>query len=170
MSHQPTSNLVKDDKGNPVADFHSISNRWKNYFSVFDAHGANDVRYTEIHAAGPLVPQPQASELERANEKLNRHKSQSIDQIPEKNLLKQKLEQFILRSINLLFLFGIWTNCLSSGRSQPLYLFIKRMIKQAVVIIQAHHSSTKEHILPNILHSRLTSYADEIMRDNECGL
>jgi hypothetical protein len=35
MSHQPTTNLVKDDKGNLVADSHSILNRWKNYFSQF---------------------------------------------------------------------------------------------------------------------------------------
>ena len=54
------------------------------FLSVFDAHRANDFRQTEMHAAEPLVPQPQASDLEMANEKLNRHKSQSMDQIPEK--------------------------------------------------------------------------------------
>jgi len=33
---------------------------------------------------------------------------------------------------------GIRRKCLSSGRSQSLYLFIKRVIKQTVVNIKAH--------------------------------
>jgi hypothetical protein len=37
-----------------------------------------------MHAPEPLVPQPHASELEMFYEKLNRHKSKSMDQIPEK--------------------------------------------------------------------------------------
>jgi hypothetical protein len=40
---------------------------------------------------------------------------------------------------NLLFLFGIRRNCLKSGRSQTLYLFISKVIKQTVVIIEAYH-------------------------------
>ena len=37
-SYQPTNNLVKGDKGNLVADSHSILKRWKNYFSQFLMH------------------------------------------------------------------------------------------------------------------------------------
>jgi hypothetical protein len=29
----PRSNLVKDENGNLLADFHNTFNRWKNYFS-----------------------------------------------------------------------------------------------------------------------------------------
>ena len=36
-------------------------------------------------------------------------------------------------------LFGIRRNCLRSGRSRSLYLFIRRMIKQTAVIIGAYH-------------------------------
>jgi hypothetical protein len=55
------------------------------------------------------------------------------------NLLKQGVGQFGLRSINLLFVFGIRRNCLRSGRSQSLYLFLGRATKQIVVIIEAYH-------------------------------
>jgi hypothetical protein len=47
-----------------------------------NVHGVNDVRQTEIHTAEPLVPEPSASESEMAIEKLKRHKSLGIDQIP----------------------------------------------------------------------------------------
>jgi hypothetical protein len=36
----------------------------------------------EIHSAEPLVPEPNAFEVELAIEKLKRHKSPCIDQIP----------------------------------------------------------------------------------------
>jgi hypothetical protein len=52
----------------------------------------------------------------------------------------KKVVKFALRSINLLFLFGMKRNCLISGRSQLLYLFIRRVIKQTVVTIVAYHS------------------------------
>jgi hypothetical protein len=45
-----------------------------------------------------------------------------------------------------------------------LYLFIRRKIKQIAVIIEAYHL-----ILSNILLSRLTPYAEEIIGDNQCG-
>jgi len=61
-------------------------------------------------------------------EKLIRHKSPVIDQIPAE-LIKSEVEQFTLRYTYLLVLFGIKRNFLSSGRSRSFYLFIKRMIK-----------------------------------------
>jgi hypothetical protein len=45
-------------------------------------HGVGDVRQTEIHTAEPLVPEPSAYEFAMTIEKLNRHKSPGIDQIP----------------------------------------------------------------------------------------
>jgi len=44
----------------------------------------SDVRQTEIHTTEPLVPEPNAFEIELAIEKLKRHKSPGIDQIPAK--------------------------------------------------------------------------------------
>jgi delta-aminolevulinic acid dehydratase/porphobilinogen synthase len=72
-----------------------------------------------------------------ANEKLKRHKSPGIGQIPAE-MIKIGVEQFTLITINLLILFGISMNCLRSGKSQSLYLSI-RVIKHTVVIIQAYH-------------------------------
>jgi hypothetical protein len=138
--YQPRTNIVKDEKGDLVADCHSILARWRNYFSqLLNVHGDNDVTQTEIHTAEPLVPEPSVFEVEMAIEKLKRYKSPGTDQIPAE-LLKQEVAKFALRSINLLFLFGIKRNCLISGRSQLLYLFIRRVIKQTVVTIVANHS------------------------------
>jgi len=41
-----------------VTDSHSIVARWRKYFSqLFNVHGVNDVRQTEIHRVEPLVPE-----------------------------------------------------------------------------------------------------------------
>ena len=54
-----------------------------NCFSqLFNVHGVKDVGQTEIHTAEPLVPDPSASEVELAIDKLKSHKSPGIDQIP----------------------------------------------------------------------------------------
>ena len=79
--------IVKDDKGDLVADSHSILAMWRNYFSqLLNVHGVNDVRQTEIHRAVPLVPEPSASEVELAIEPLKSHKSPGINPLnPELN-------------------------------------------------------------------------------------
>jgi hypothetical protein len=54
--YQPRTNIVKDEKGDLVADYHSILTRWRNYFSqLLNVQGDNDVKQTEIHTAEPLV-------------------------------------------------------------------------------------------------------------------
>jgi len=59
--------IVKDDKGDLVANPHSILARWRNPFSqILNVHGVNEVRQTEIHTAEPLVPEPSVSEVELA--------------------------------------------------------------------------------------------------------
>jgi hypothetical protein len=70
-------------------------------------------------------------------ENLNRHKSPNVDQI--QTGLKQGVEQFGLRSINLLILFVIRTNYLRSGRNRSLHLSIRRAMKQTVAIKLAYH-------------------------------
>jgi len=45
-------------------------------------HGVKDVAQAEIHTAEPLVPEPSATEVELAIDKLKSHKSPGIDQIP----------------------------------------------------------------------------------------
>jgi hypothetical protein len=86
--YQPRTNLVKDERGDLLADPHKILNRWKNYFSeLLNVHGAGGVRQTEIHTAEPFVPEAIASEVEVAIGKLKRYKSPSVDQIPAELIL-----------------------------------------------------------------------------------
>ena len=67
--YQPRAIIVKDEKGDLVADSHSIMVRWRNYFSqLLNVHGVNDVRQAEIHTAEPLVLEPSAFEVELAIE------------------------------------------------------------------------------------------------------
>ena len=66
--------------------------RWRNRFSqLLNAHGFNDE--IEIHTADPLVPQPSAFQVEVAIEKLKRHRSPGIDQIPAE-LMKARSRKF----------------------------------------------------------------------------
>ena len=81
--YQPRCNTVKDEKGDLVADSHSIVARRRNYFSqLFNVHGIKDIGQAEIHTAEPLVTEPSAFEIELAMDKLKSRKSPDIDQIP----------------------------------------------------------------------------------------
>ena len=116
--YQPRCNIVKDEKGDLVADSHSVVARWRNYFSqLFNVHGVKDVGQAEIHIAEPLVPEPSASEIELAVDKLKVTNRQVLIKY-RLNCLKKGVEQFAWRFINLLLLFGRRRNCLKSGRSR----------------------------------------------------
>jgi hypothetical protein len=81
--YQPRTNLVKDKRGNLLADPHKILNRWKNYFcQLLNVHGARGVGQTEMHAAKPFVPEPNASEVEVAIGKLKIYRAPGVHQIP----------------------------------------------------------------------------------------
>ena len=81
--HQPRCNIVKDEKGDLVADSHSIVGRWWNCFSqLFNVHGVKKGGQAEIHTAEPLLSEPNASEVKLAIDNLKSHKSPGIDQIP----------------------------------------------------------------------------------------
>ena len=71
--YQPRTNVVKDEKGDIVANCHSIRTRWRKHFAQLQSvHGANDVRQTEIHTAEPLAPERSTFEVEMATERLKR--------------------------------------------------------------------------------------------------
>jgi nanoRNase/pAp phosphatase (c-di-AMP/oligoRNAs hydrolase) len=63
------------------------------------------------------VPETSAFEVEIASEKLKRYKSPGTDEVLVE-LIKAGGEQFNPRSIILLILLGIRTNCQRSGRSR----------------------------------------------------
>jgi hypothetical protein len=71
---QPRTNVVKDEKGDLVADSQSIVARWRNCLSqLLNILGVNDVRQIEVHMAEPLVSEPSAFEVKMAIGKLKRH-------------------------------------------------------------------------------------------------
>jgi hypothetical protein len=76
-------NAVKDENGVLVTDCNSILARWGEYLSQpLNLRGVTHVRQIEINRAESLVPEPSAFDVELAIEKLKRHKSPGIDQIP----------------------------------------------------------------------------------------
>jgi len=79
----PRCNIVKNEKGDLVADSHSIVATWRNYFSqLFNVHGVKDVGQPEVHTTEPLLFEPSAAEFELPIDMLESQKSPGIDQIP----------------------------------------------------------------------------------------
>ena len=54
--YQPRCNIVKDEKGDLVADSHSIVARWRNYFSqLFNAYCVKEVGQAEIQGGSNMT-------------------------------------------------------------------------------------------------------------------
>ena len=168
--YQPRCNIVKDEKGDLVADSHRIVARWRNYFSqLFNLYGVKNVRQAEIHTAEPLVPEPSAAEFELAINKLKSHKSPGIDQILAE--LIQAGGRTICLEIHKL-ITSIWEK--------------EKLPEEwkVSIIVPIHKKGDKTDcnnyggisllpttykILSNILFSRLIPYAKEIIGDQQCG-
>jgi hypothetical protein len=81
--YQPKTNLVKDQRGDLLADPQHILTRWKNYFcQLLNVKGAGGIRQIEIHTAEPFVPEPSATEVEITVRNLKRYRVPGSDQIP----------------------------------------------------------------------------------------
>jgi hypothetical protein len=75
--------LVKEERGDLLADAHKILNGCKDYFCwLLNVYGVGGVRQTEMHTVEPFVPEHGASEVEVAIGKLKRHKFRAVDYIP----------------------------------------------------------------------------------------
>jgi hypothetical protein len=162
--------LVKDDRGDLVADPHKILNRWKNYFcELLNVHGAGGVRQSEMHTAEPFMLKPSGSEVEVTIGKLKRYKSPGVDQIPAELIqagggtLCPKIHKLIKLIWNKEELPHQWKESIVV----PIH---KKCDKtdcnnyRGISLL-----STSYKILSNILLSRLTPYADEIIGDHQCG-
>ena len=168
--YEPRTNIVKDETGDLVTGSYSILARWRDYFSqLLNVHGVHDVRQTEIHTAEPLVLEPSAFEVDLAIEKLKSHISPGIDQIPAK--LVKEGGRTICYQIHKLIV-SIWNK-----EELP------EEWKESI-IVPIHKKGDKTNcnnyrgisllpttykILSNILLSRLTPYAGEIIGDHQCG-
>jgi hypothetical protein len=134
--YQPRTNVVKDEKSDLVTYFHSILARWWNhFFQLLNVHGVIDVRQTEIHTAEPIVSVSSALEFEIALYKLKRDKSPGIDQISAEFIKAggRTIRYEFSKLIN-----SIWINDKLLEESIIVHLFIRKVIKQTVVIIQAY--------------------------------
>jgi hypothetical protein len=137
--YQPRTNLVKNERGDLLADPHKILNRWKNYFcELLNVHGAGGVRQTEIHTAEPFLPEPSASEVEAAIVKLKRYKSPGVDQIPAELIQAggETLRSEIHKLIRL-----IWNKeeLPHQWKESIVVPIQKRVIKLTVEIIEEYH-------------------------------
>jgi hypothetical protein len=168
--YQPRTKVVNDEKGDLVADSHSILARWRShFFQLLNVHGVKDVGQTEIHTAEPLVPEPRASQVEMAIEKLKRHKSPGVDQIPAE-LIKaggRTIRSEIRKLIN-----SIWNKAeLPEQWKESIIVPIYKKGDKTDCSNYRDISllSTTYKILSNILLSRLTPYAEEIIGERQCG-
>ena len=93
---------------------------------------------TLIHTAEPVVPGPSTFAVEAVIEKLKRHKSPGIDQIPAE-LIKAGGRTIHSEIHELINSICNKRNCLRSGRSRSFYLSIRRAIKQTVGLIEVYH-------------------------------
>jgi hypothetical protein len=149
---------------------HKILNREKNYFcQVLNVHGVGGVRQTEVRTAEPFVPEPSAYEVEVAIGKVKRCKSPGFDQIAAE-LIQAGGETLHSEIHNLIKL--IW------NREE-----LPHQWKESIVVpihrngdkTNCNHYrgisllSTSYKISSNILLTRLTPYADEIIGDHQCG-
>jgi len=168
--YQPRCNMVKDEKVDLVADSHGIVARWRSYFSqLFNVYGVKDVGQTEMHTAEPLVPEPSASQVEVAIDKLKSHKSSGIDQIPAE-LIKAGGRKICLEIHKLIT--SIWKKeKLPEEWKESLVVPIHKNGDKTdcnnyrgISLLPATYK-----ILSSILLSRLTPYAKEIIGEHQCG-
>ena len=123
----------------------------------------------EIHTAEPLVPEPSASEVELATEELKSQESPGIDQIPAELIkaggrtIYSEIHKLTISIWNKKELPEEWTESI-----------IVTICKKGDKTDCSNYSSisllpTTYKILSNILLSRLTPYAENIIVDLQCG-
>jgi sorting nexin-29 len=122
-----------------------------------------------MHTAEPFVPEPSASEVEVATGKLKRYKSPSVDQIPAELIQVggETLRSEIHRLIKL-----IWNK--EELPHQWKESIVVPIHKDGDKTDYSNYRgilllSTSYKILSNILHARLTPYAEEIIGHHQSG-
>ena len=162
--YQPRTNIGKDEKDDLVAESYSILARWRNHFSqLLNIQGDNDVGQTEMHTAEQPVPEPSAFEVELAIEKLKRLKSSGIDQIPAelnkawRRTIHYEIHKLIISIWNLEELPEEWKELIIV----PIHKKGDKTDCSKCRDISLFPTTYK--ILSNILLSRLTPYAEEIL-------
>jgi len=132
-------------------------------------HGVKDVGQAEIHTAEPLVPEPSASEVELAIDKLKSHISPGIDQIPAE-VIKAGGRTIYLEIHELII--SLWKKEKLPEEWKELIIVSIRKKGDKTDCKNYRGISllpTTYKILSNILFSRLIPYAKKIIGDHQCG-
>ena len=133
-----------------------------------NVHGVHEVRQTETHTAEPLVPEPSGSEVELAIEKFKSQKSPGIDQIPAE-LIKEGGRTIHYQIHKLIVCIWNKEELPEEWKESIIVLIYKKGDKidcnnyRGISLLP-----TKYKISSNILLSRLTPYAEEIIGDHQC--
>jgi len=128
-----------------------------------------DIRQRKIHTEELLVPEVSALEVQMAIKKLKKHNSPGSDQIAAE-LIKvgRRTIRFNIHKLT----NSIWNEEeLPEEWKESIILSIHKKGDKTTCSNnrEISHVSTIHRILPNILLSRLTPYAEEIIRDHPCG-
>jgi len=162
--YQPRTNTVKDEKSDLVTGSHSILTTWRNHFSqLLNIHEINNVTRGDIHITEPLMPEPSPFEIEMAIEKLKRHKSPGTDQLPPE-LMKAGGRSIHSEIHNLMN--SIWNKeeLLEQWQESITVSIFKKSDKNDCSNYRAISLlSTTYRVLSNILLSRLTPFAEEVI-------
>ena len=131
--------------------------------------GVKDVGQAEIHTAEPLVPEPSASEVELATDKLKSHKSPGIDKIPAE--MVKAGGRIICLEIRKLIIYNWKKEKLPEEWKKSIIVPIhkKRHKTDCSNYKGVSLLPTTYRILSNILLSMLIPYVKEIIGDHQCG-
>jgi hypothetical protein len=131
-------------------------------------HGADGIRKAEMCTAKPFVPEPSASEIEVAIGKLKRYKSTGVGQISSE--LVQAGREMLRLGIHKLIKL-IWNKELPHQWKESVVVPIHKKGDKSDCTNYRGISllATSYKILSNILLTRLTTYADDIIVDHQCG-
>jgi len=131
--------------------------------------GGNNVKQTEIHTTEPLVPEPSAFGVELAIEKINSHISLGTDKIQAELIktggrtIRGQIQKLIISVRNKEELPEEW-------KQSIIVPFYKKGDKTDCNNYRGmSRLPTTYKILSNILLSRFTPYAEEIIGDHQCG-
>jgi hypothetical protein len=161
--------VVKVEKSDLVADCRSILARWRNhFFQLLNVHGVMMLGRLKYIQQSHWCLSP-VTEVEMAIEKLRRHKSPGVDQIPAE-LIKaggRTIRSEIHKLINYIWNKEELPEQWKESIVVPIY---KKGDKTDCSNYRGLSLlSTTYKILSNILLSRLTTYAEEIIGEHQCG-
>jgi hypothetical protein len=81
--YQLRPKIINDEKGSLFSESDGVLARWRKHFSQpMNAHWINDIRQANIYSAGTPLTEKNDVVFDVAIEKLKRHKSPGMDQIP----------------------------------------------------------------------------------------